>query len=369
MFVSRESAGLKGLTLDEPAAEHLKIGVQMIGNDGVNTPPALPLSRRGIVDNVRGYMLYGDYSKPNPPAQIVTAVANGDIDVALVWGPLAGYFAAQSKVPLRLEPVTPWLDDMQWPMQFDVSVGVQKDNQPLLKQVDQIWPAAAPTSSGCWRATTCRWRSNKVLAGRLAPRPVHADPVQQAAGDHSGAAVDMLARIGIAQLVERLAEQQQPAVEQRPVETRNHRVLDHRVAEELARAEQDRAPETLHPFQVRRPVADPRIEDRPEFGIPLDPVVETLDQIGNERLVDSEGKRLPPLRLAGGEGMRGRGGRHAWDLMPASAQTSTGNPGPACNQPFAGIQPKVNEKASTPASRNSMVKVRSRIGPFVRTSW
>ncbi|HWU93350.1 MAG TPA: hypothetical protein VN106_08920, partial [Sphingomicrobium sp.] len=84
------------------------------------------------------YMLYGDYSKPNPPAQIVTAVANGDIDVALVWGPLAGYFAAQSKVPLRLEPVTPWLDDMQWPMQFDVSVGVQKDNQPLLKEVDHI---------------------------------------------------------------------------------------------------------------------------------------------------------------------------------------------------------------------------------------
>jgi hypothetical protein len=34
--------------------------------------------------------------------------------------------------------VTPWLDDMQWPMQFDVSLGVQKDNQPLLKEVDHI---------------------------------------------------------------------------------------------------------------------------------------------------------------------------------------------------------------------------------------
>ena len=83
-------------------------------------------------------MLYGDYSKPNPPAEVVRAVERGDVDVALVWGPLAGYFAAQSKVPLRLEPVTPWLDDMQWPMQFDVSVGIQKDNQPLLKQVDRI---------------------------------------------------------------------------------------------------------------------------------------------------------------------------------------------------------------------------------------
>lgn len=138
MFVSRADADLKGLTLDDPRLKHLRIAVQMVGNDGVNTPPAHALSRRGIIDNVRGYMLYGDYAKPNPPADVVRAVERGDVDVALVWGPLAGYFAAQSKVPLRLEPVTPWLDDMQWPMQFDVSVGIQKDNQKLLKQVDKI---------------------------------------------------------------------------------------------------------------------------------------------------------------------------------------------------------------------------------------
>jgi mxaJ protein len=83
-------------------------------------------------------MLYGNYAAPNPPAEIMGAVERGDIDVALVWGPLAGYFAARSKVPLRLEPVTPWLADNQWPMQFDVSVGVQKDNQKLLKDIDRV---------------------------------------------------------------------------------------------------------------------------------------------------------------------------------------------------------------------------------------
>jgi hypothetical protein len=41
-------------------------------------------------------------------------------------------------VRLRLEPVTPWMADMQWPMQFDISVGVQKDDQKLLKQIDQV---------------------------------------------------------------------------------------------------------------------------------------------------------------------------------------------------------------------------------------
>jgi mxaJ protein len=138
MFVSRADAKLNGLTLDDPRLKKLKIGVELVGDDASNTPPAHALSSRGIVANVRGYMLYGDYAKPNPPAEIVHAVERRDVDVALVWGPLAGYFAAKSSVPLRLEPVTPWMADMQWPMQFDISVGVQKDDQKLLKSIDQI---------------------------------------------------------------------------------------------------------------------------------------------------------------------------------------------------------------------------------------
>jgi mxaJ protein len=138
VFVTRRDASLGGLTLDDPRLKRLKIGVQMVGNDATNTPPAHALSGRGIIANVRGYMLYGDYRRPNPPAAIVEAVERGDVDVALGWGPLAGYFAARSPVPLRLEPVTPWFADQQWPMQFDVSVGVQKDNQKLLNEIDGV---------------------------------------------------------------------------------------------------------------------------------------------------------------------------------------------------------------------------------------
>ncbi len=138
VFVTKQRDKLAGLTLDDPRLKQLKIGVQMVGNDQSNTPPAHALAKRGIIANVRGYMLYGDYREPNPPSEILQAVQRGDVDVALVWGPLAGYFAARSPVPLRLEPVTPWLADMQWPMQFDISVGVQKDNQKLLKQIDEV---------------------------------------------------------------------------------------------------------------------------------------------------------------------------------------------------------------------------------------
>ena len=138
VFVTRASDKLDRLTLDDPRLRKLKIGVQMVGDDFSNTPPAHALTRRGLVGNIRGYMLYGDYRQPSPASEIVRAVERSDIDVALVWGPLAGYFAARSPVPLRLEPVTPWMDDMQWPMQFDVSVGVRRDNQKLLKDIDSV---------------------------------------------------------------------------------------------------------------------------------------------------------------------------------------------------------------------------------------
>ena len=138
MFVTRKADRLAGLTLDDPRLRTLRLGVQLVGDDAMNTPPAHALARRGIVDNVEGFMLYGDYRKPNPPAAIVEAVERGEVDVAMVWGPLAGYFAAKSAVPLRLEPVTPWLDDSQWPMVYDISVGVQRDDIELRHRIDAL---------------------------------------------------------------------------------------------------------------------------------------------------------------------------------------------------------------------------------------
>lgn len=138
VFVTRADRGLDIASFDDPRLRRLTIGVQMVGNDAQNTPPAHALARRGIIANVRGYMLYGDYARPNPPAEIVEAVDRGDIDAAVVWGPLAGYFAARAKHPLTLTPVRPWLDGPQWPMVFDVSMGVRRDDARLRDRLDRF---------------------------------------------------------------------------------------------------------------------------------------------------------------------------------------------------------------------------------------
>jgi mxaJ protein len=138
VFVTREDRPLHDVaTLDDPRLKDATIGVQLVGDDGANTPPAHALSRRGIVDNVRGFTVYGDYADAAPQRAIVDAVGRGTIDVAIAWGPTAGYFAAQQPRPLRLAPVAPWLDGPQWPMQFDISMGVRKDDVALRRQLDR----------------------------------------------------------------------------------------------------------------------------------------------------------------------------------------------------------------------------------------
>jgi mxaJ protein len=136
VFVTRRARHLTGLSFDDPRLKQLALGVQMIGNNATNTPPAQALAMHGITDNVRGYMLYGNYEHANPSAAIVRAVERGDIDVALVWGPLAGYFASRSAVPLRLEPVS--AGPPQLPMSYDISVGVRRGNAALRDTIDEI---------------------------------------------------------------------------------------------------------------------------------------------------------------------------------------------------------------------------------------
>ncbi len=138
VFVTRASRRLQGLTLDDPRLRSLSIGVQMIGNDGMNTPPAHAIARRGLTQNVRGYMLYGDYDRPNPPAAIIEAVAKGEIDVGMAWGPLAGFFASRSEIPLRLEPVTPVLDGGVLPMAYDIAMGVRRDDTQLQHDINAL---------------------------------------------------------------------------------------------------------------------------------------------------------------------------------------------------------------------------------------
>jgi mxaJ protein len=136
VFVTR-AGGHVPVSLDDPWLRRATIGVHLIGDDFSNSPPAHALSARGVIQNVRGYSVYGDYRRPNPPAALVEAVASGDIDAAIAWGPSAGYFAKVSPTPLEISRVSP-VGQRPYPFEFDISMAVARSNQALLAELDGV---------------------------------------------------------------------------------------------------------------------------------------------------------------------------------------------------------------------------------------
>jgi quinoprotein dehydrogenase-associated probable ABC transporter substrate-binding protein len=138
VFVTRKDRRLAIQSLDNPILRQLKIGVPLAGDVAGNTPPAQALAARGIITNVTGFTVYGDYSEENPPARIMDAVAHGDIDVAIAWGPLAGYFAQKTSPPLELVPIATPIDSSGQPLAFAISIGVKRKEQALRDEVNSI---------------------------------------------------------------------------------------------------------------------------------------------------------------------------------------------------------------------------------------
>jgi mxaJ protein len=144
VFVSRADRGLDLRSFDDARLREWKVGVQLVGDDYSNSPPAHALANRGIVGGVVGYTVYGDYATPNPPARIVDAVARGDVDVAVVWGPLAGWAAGRSAVPLALVPVTPAVDPPFLPFVFDIAMGVRRGENVFRDELDRVLERERP---------------------------------------------------------------------------------------------------------------------------------------------------------------------------------------------------------------------------------
>lgn len=129
-IVTRRDRDLDIASLDDDRLRTLRIGVQLVGDEGATSPPIHALADRGIVDNVVGYNVLGDYTQDGPPAAVMRALEAGDVDVALVWGPLAGAYASKSKTKLSIVPLPA--------MSFAMALGVRKQDRALAAELDAV---------------------------------------------------------------------------------------------------------------------------------------------------------------------------------------------------------------------------------------
>jgi quinoprotein dehydrogenase-associated probable ABC transporter substrate-binding protein len=108
----------------------LRVGVHVV--DDSYAPPAQVLAQNGLAANLVSYSLFGTAGELNPPARLIKAVSRGDVDVALAWGPLAGYFADPA---LEITPVTPRRFGLV-PFVYDIAVAVRAGNDSLRNRLD-----------------------------------------------------------------------------------------------------------------------------------------------------------------------------------------------------------------------------------------
>jgi len=138
VFVYRGERTGRLESLDDPRLRTLRIGVALVGNDLAATPPALALAQRGIVANVTGFPMFASESLGQ---RMTDAVREGAIDVAVLWGPQAGYYASRGAPQLA---VTPIVATKGVPSTFDIAMGVRRDDAVLRDEVAGALSALKP---------------------------------------------------------------------------------------------------------------------------------------------------------------------------------------------------------------------------------
>jgi quinoprotein dehydrogenase-associated probable ABC transporter substrate-binding protein len=137
VFVTRRDRRLNINSLDDPRLRTLRIGVHILGEQDDSLPPVHALVSRGIVKNLVGFSIFGNLDETDPASDVISAVEQGKVDVAVVWGPQAGYFSLHSPVPLEITPLSSDPLNPALPFHFDIGMGVREGDLKLKETLDR----------------------------------------------------------------------------------------------------------------------------------------------------------------------------------------------------------------------------------------
>lgn len=129
-LVYRAEPDLAVNSLSDPLLKTKRLGVV------VNTPPASVLARHGLMANARPYNLRVDTRVDLPGKRMVQDVADGNIDVAVVWGPIAGYYAKIQNPALKVVPLSEQAEEIT--MDFRITMGVRQNEVEWKRQLNKI---------------------------------------------------------------------------------------------------------------------------------------------------------------------------------------------------------------------------------------
>jgi quinoprotein dehydrogenase-associated probable ABC transporter substrate-binding protein len=130
-LVIKPGSGLDDLDrLGDPRLKEKRIGIV------AGTPPATYLAVNGMMRNAKPYPLVVDTRVESSAQAMMRDLASGEIDVGILWGPMAGYYARQATPPMR---VVPLLKESGGPqLAFRIAMGVRPSDQNWKRQLNRL---------------------------------------------------------------------------------------------------------------------------------------------------------------------------------------------------------------------------------------
>ncbi len=129
-LVYRSDNGLRLSALDDPELKKLRLGVV------AGTPPASLMARYGLLGRVRPYHLVADTRFEQPGKQMIEDIAASEVDVGVLWGPIAGYYGKQQSPPLTVVPLPSRPGEVR--MDFRITMGVRFNEPEWKHEINQL---------------------------------------------------------------------------------------------------------------------------------------------------------------------------------------------------------------------------------------
>jgi mxaJ protein len=99
-----------------------------------HSPATIPMNDNNLIANARPYRIQRDLNLPS--SFMIDDLAKGDIDIAIAWGPIGGYFAKQSKVPMMVAPIPEYeTENAKGKEYWNISVGVRKKDKERMAMI------------------------------------------------------------------------------------------------------------------------------------------------------------------------------------------------------------------------------------------
>lgn len=137
VLIVKTGGALDGvLDLSDPRLKDKAVGIV------AGTPPADLIAANGLMAKARPYQLVVDRRYDSPAEKMITDLASGEIDAGILWGPIGGYFAKQSVVPLTVSPL---VNEKSGPrMAYRITMGLRKNEQEWKRQLNDILQKEQP---------------------------------------------------------------------------------------------------------------------------------------------------------------------------------------------------------------------------------